>query len=164
MKECKHCKLEIQDQARLCQHCKGFQNWVATQQDPRILVVSLSVLVVIVAIGLGAMIVFSDRPHNVPVLHIIDHTHRFVSAPDGNHLFVLGNVNNTSDADATDIWFRVTLTASDKLLDEVLIPANGLIVKARTTETFRLTSVVAPASDEVTQVRVTTYRARGLRK
>lgn len=165
MKQCRHCKLEIHDEARLCHHCKSNQGWVANQQDIRMMVATFVVMGLIAAVAISVGMYFSrDSSSSTPALTISTHTHRFSSAQDGNHLFILGKVKNTSQATASDIWFRVSLFSADTMLDDLLLQENGLVVTPGTTETFRLTTLVAPAESEVTRVDVTIYRVKPLRK
>src|SRR5438552_18030200 len=35
MKPCRHCRQPIAIDARLCQHCHGYQSWIANHRDPR---------------------------------------------------------------------------------------------------------------------------------
>ncbi len=164
MKQCRNCKLDIHQDARLCPHCHGYQSWAANQQDPRILIIVFGFMA---AVMIPAFLLIprlspsSTRAEPTPTLTVRDHSFRLVSAPDGTHVFVLGHVANTSAIDATLVWFRVTLLGeSGALLDESLVQSSGLLVPVGASQSFRLSFFAAPSPAEVKTVQVSVARSK----
>jgi len=163
-KECRHCKQPIHAQARICQHCKGSQSWIANQTDPRFLAMTLGLIVLIVVplfILLSSQLSSLTESAAAPAVLVTGTSVRYTDTPEGARVFVLGRIQNTSRVDASRIWFRVELfDASDRLLDTLLQEQSGLVVPGSGSKPFRITGLISVAPTEVKRTAVSVERVR----
>jgi len=163
-KPCRHCRQPIAVDARLCQHCHGYQSWTANERDPRYWVVWPILVFVVLAAFLFLMRTTFEpgEDHGQPPrLTVSETTTRVVPASDGQRIFVLGRVQNTSSNDAATIWFRVNLfDESNQLVDSFLAQSQGLVVPGNGSTTFRVVGSISVAAANVKRVEVTVERAK----
>ena len=163
-KPCRHCRQPIAIDARLCQHCHGYQSWIANHRDPRYWIV----WPILVFAALAAFLFLmrstfepGEDHGQPPRLTVSDTTTRVVPASEGQRIFVLGRVQNTSAQDAATIWFRVNLfDTTDYIVDSFLAQSHGLIVPGYVSATFRVFGPISVASADVKRVEVTIERAK----
>ena len=110
-KQCRHCRQPIDRDARLCQFCHGYQSWLSSQRDPRFALVWIVIILLVVALFVGGVSrSFPDTERAAPPsLTVTNVSTRMVTTPEGQQLFVLGDVHNLSPHDAVSVWFRVRL-------------------------------------------------------
>ncbi len=162
-KPCRHCKEQIQANARICPHCRSSQSWWGSQSDPRFI---LGWLVFFIALFIPLMYftprMFTDeQPVAIPTLTVSDVSSRVVASPEGSRLFVLGTVHNDSSTDASRVWFRVRIVdGSGKLIDSMLLQDQGLVVPTGKAVPFRVSDLLSAPSAERTRIEVLVERAR----
>jgi len=163
-KPCRHCRQPIEVEARLCQHCHGFQSWWANDRDPRYWIVWP---VLILALAAAFFFVMGSKfepgeDHRAPPHLTVSHTSsRIVPAPDGLRVFVIGRIENGSSQDAANIWFRVNLfDEASHLVDSLLAQNPGLIVPGNGNAMFRVVGPTNAQPAEVKRTEVTIERAR----
>ncbi len=164
MKQCRHCCLEIHDDARLCPNCHGYQAWIANQRDPRV-AVAVAVPVVLIMVAFLVFALRTVRPNTpLPVESFaatITQVTYGVSA-DGNRIFVLGSITNGTET-TSGVWLRLgLLDPQGKVLDAPLVSPLGLVVPAHATREFRITSLISPAAANAARVTVTVVRAKSV--
>jgi hypothetical protein len=163
-KLCRHCKQPIHPEARICQHCRSSQSWLANHRDPRFTITWLVVIVGVVAplflFGMNRTL-SGDESGEPPTLTVSDISTRTIATSEGSRVFVLGAARNTSSRDASRIWFRVTMRdGGGKLLDTLLLEDRGLLVPSGKTVPFRISGISSLSSLDGTRTEVVVERAR----
>jgi hypothetical protein len=163
-KECRHCKQPIHVQARVCQHCKSNQGWLAGQSDPRFTLVWVGLIVVmmvLLSLWLPRIMESSDEPRSSPMVVVSATSVRYAATTEGTRVFALGEIRNESGIEASRIWLRLELfDASDRLIDTLMQEQSGLIVPPSGTKPYRLTGLTSVSPKDVKRAVVTVERAR----
>jgi hypothetical protein len=164
VKPCRHCRQPIAADARLCQHCHGFQSWLAGPHDPRFQLVWPAVFVIFMAGLLFFMkrtLEIGDGKAEQPRLEVSDVTQRVVPSSEGQRLYVFGRIRNKSSQDAASIWFRVNaFDDADHVVDGFLAQSSGLIVSGNGSTTFRIYGPLSVAGGDVKRTEVAVERAK----
>jgi hypothetical protein len=167
-KPCRHCRQPVAVDARLCQHCHGFQSWWANQRDPRY---QLIWPVLVLALMAGFFLLMQRQFDPIedrgepPHLAVSDTSSRVVAASEGQRMFVLGRVQNTSSRDAATVWFRVNLfDDANHVVDSFLAQSPGLIVPGNGSVAFRVFGPLSVAAADVKRTEVTVERAKARSK
>jgi len=163
-KPCRHCKQPIHLEARVCQHCRSSQSWLANHRDPRFaigfLVVTFAVLIPLMFFGINRTI-SGDGPVDPPTLVVSEVSTRVTTTPEGARIFVLGVARNTSSQDASRIIFRVNIRdGGGKLIDTLLLEDRGLLVPNSKTVPFRISGLLSVGSLDGTRTEVAVERAK----
>ncbi|MBI5527120.1 MAG: hypothetical protein HY897_12365 [Deltaproteobacteria bacterium] len=168
-KECRHCRQPIHKDARRCQHCHGHQSWISDQTDPRMMA---GMVVFFVALGLLAFVAVtrtaarldpteSSRESLRPSVAVSDVSYRFGKGNNADQVYVMGEVANSSDVDAADVFLRIDLRDREgKLVDSFMEGLWKLVIPARVKTRFRTTTSTPIAPEDVARIEVAVERAR----
>jgi hypothetical protein len=162
-KACRHCRQLIAVDARLCQHCHGYQSWLASYKDPRYGLI-WPVLLFMVLIGwawaLSHALPGNEAGAEQPVLTVSNVSTRIAPVAEGQQMFVTGHVRNSSSKDAVRIRFRVNLfDDANHLIDTFVGLDAWLIVPANSTSPFRVFAPIAVAAAQIKRTEVLVERA-----
>jgi hypothetical protein len=162
-KPCRQCKQPIHPDARLCQHCHGFQSWIAGQRDPRFFGVTFGVIILLLfSLFLIPMHALSglSKVDTGNALSISDTSFRYAQTPEGIRVATFGMIHNGSHVDHSHVWFRINeYDDSGKVVDTMLIEDPGLLVKAGATTPFRVTGLLSVGQSDVKRSEVLVERS-----
>ncbi len=164
-KECRHCKQPIHKDARRCQHCQGMQGWISDQKDPRMLAVVFIPLIIFIGIALTMTRTITkplERNDLTPTsLSIKNVAYRFGAGAASSHIFVFGEVSNSSGQDAGKTCLRVNIwDQQNNLIDNFVQSMDVSMVPAKGAVRFRLMAETPARKEEIKKVEVMVERIR----